>query len=165
MIDLDQACKGYRAEKPFMQTVYNYTLLLDAKTVFEIGSGHFTFSRAILKALEQNKGHLYTCDPKPQIQYSHPQMTQYPITSDNILTTWQRRIDLLLIDGNHTYHQVKTDFTNFYPYVRTGGLIILHDINVNSAPGVKKLWTELKPHHKIEAELLTWPGLGVIRKL
>jgi len=164
MINLDQVGKGHPAEKPFIQAVYNYTLLLDAKTVFEIGSGHFTFSHAILAALEKTGGHLCTCDPKPQIEYSHPQMHLFKQTSDQMLPVCQQHFDLLMIDGDHSYTQVKKDFTNFYPHVRTGGLIIFHDINVPSAPGVKKLWTELKPNHKIEAELLTWPGLGVIQK-
>jgi len=164
MIDLNQVGIGHPAERPFVKAIYNYTLLLRPNTVLEIGSGAFTFSQAILAALEETTATLYTFDPNPKTQYKHPQMQLFLDTSDQAAKLWKQPIDLLMIDGDHSYHQVKKDFVNFYPHVTPAGLIIFHDINVPSAPGVKKLWTEIKPHHNIQAEILTWPGLGVIQK-
>ncbi|MBA7686308.1 hypothetical protein ES703_94751 [subsurface metagenome] len=164
MIDINKVGRGSRSVLPFVHTVYNYTALAQPKTVFEIGSGRYAFSQAILAALEKTGGHLFTCDPKPKIQYHHPQMTFMLATSNQVAQNWRKPIHLLMIDGDHTYPQVKQDCHNFFPYVTSEGLIIFHDINVGSAPGVKKLWNEIKPHHKILAELLDWPGLGVIRK-
>ncbi|MBW4646040.1 MAG: class I SAM-dependent methyltransferase [Goleter apudmare HA4340-LM2] len=37
-------------------------------------------------------------------------------------------IDFLFIDGDHTKEGCMSDFVNFYPYVSTGGYIMLHDI-------------------------------------
>lgn len=164
MIDITQVGKGHPAERPHVNAIRTYTLLVNAQIALEIGSGAFTFSQAILSALEETGGILYTCDPNPKIQYTHPKMIFSNLISDHIASVWKDPIDLLMIDGNHTYDQVKKDYQNFAPHVTTGGLIILHDINVTSAPGVKKLWTEIKPHHNILAEILTWPGLGVIQK-
>ncbi len=36
-------------------------------------------------------------------------------------------IDLLFIDANHSYESVKNDFLGFFPMVKDGGLIVLHD--------------------------------------
>ncbi|MBA7651546.1 hypothetical protein ES703_59365 [subsurface metagenome] len=164
MIDLDYVGLGHPAERPFVNLIHANTVLVKAQIAFEIGSGAFTFSQAILAGMEQTAGMLYTCDPNPKIKYAHPRMAFSPIKSDEAAKTWDLPIDLLMIDGNHTYPQVKKDFNNFYPFVSPWGVIIFHDINVGSAPGVKKLWNEIKPHHQILAEILTWPGLGVIRK-
>lgn len=43
------------------------------------------------------------------------------------------RIDLLYIDGDHTYNGVKTDFDYFSPFVKKGGIIAFHDIYYSSA--------------------------------
>jgi hypothetical protein len=36
-------------------------------------------------------------------------------------------IDLLFIDANHSYESVKSDFLGFFPLVKEGGVIVLHD--------------------------------------
>lgn len=164
MIDLDRHAIAKPIEGPYLWIVHDLILKAKAKTVFEIGSGYFSFSRAILKALEQTGGILHTCDPLIRTQYSHPQMKFYNIKSDQMAQRWTIPLDTLMIDGHHSYNQVYKDFNNFYPHVKPGGIIIFHDINAPGAPGVKQLWTELKPWHKITAEYLHYLGLGVIQK-
>jgi predicted O-methyltransferase YrrM len=39
-----------------------------------------------------------------------------------------RPIDLLFIDGDHTYDGVRSDYSMYSPLVRRGGLIAFHDI-------------------------------------
>jgi predicted O-methyltransferase YrrM len=39
-----------------------------------------------------------------------------------------RAVDLLFIDGDHRYSRVKKDFEMYAPLVRTGGVVLLHDI-------------------------------------
>ena len=61
--------------------------------------------------------------------------------------TRQRNIDLLFIDGDHTYGGVRADFDLWSPLVRPGGLIAFHDTVVNGTrdePGVRRLCEELK---------------------
>ena len=54
-------------------------------------------------------------------------------------------IDVLFIDGDHSYEGSKFDFLFYGRMVKDGGLIILHDI-VTFRPevGVPKLWQEIK---------------------
>lgn len=53
-------------------------------------------------------------------------------------------IDVLFIDGDHSYEGVKGDFLVYGEFVKKGGLIILHDI-VTFRPevGVPRFWQEI----------------------
>ena len=73
-------------------------------------------------------------------------------------------IDLLHIDGFHTYEAVSADFTNWYPKVKPGGIILFHDVQARVQDfGVWKFWDEIRTQH----ESFTFNhgfGLGVLRK-
>ncbi len=71
-------------------------------------------------------------------------------------------VDLLHIDGFHTYESVKEDFETWLPKVSKVGVIILHDIHVRHADfGVYKFWEELKRKYET-IEFVGSYGLGVI---
>ena len=64
-------------------------------------------------------------------------------------------LDLLFIDGDHSYEGVKQDFLAYGPFVRDGGIIALHDICQGSGSagmegtgawtgGVPRFWSEVK---------------------
>lgn len=73
-------------------------------------------------------------------------------------------VDLLYIDGDHTYNGVKKDYYNYELLVRTGGLIVFHD--VAGIPDVKRFWDEVKQgkqYIELAAANEGW-GTGIIFK-
>jgi hypothetical protein len=55
-----------------------------------------------------------------------------------------RTVDLLHLDGCHTYDAVKHDFETWLPKVSIGGIILIHDIDVRKDDfGVWRLWEEV----------------------
>ena len=51
-------------------------------------------------------------------------------------------INLLIIDGDHSYEGVKFDFDNYFPILRSGGYVIFDDYNAKEWPGVQKFIDE-----------------------
>ncbi len=85
--------------------------------------------------------------------------------SEALKTFADDSIDLLHIDGYHTYEAVTDDFNNWYPKVKPGGIILLHDIvaRISSNFGVWKFWEEISDKYDSFA-FANGFGLGVIRK-
>lgn len=122
------------------------------------------FLRGIDSRLYKDRSHLYSIDivdrsrfgrsgdPKEQWTFMH---------SDSRNVDWDKDIDILFIDGDHTYAGVKADYEKYEPYVVKGGLIILHDIT-NRRVGVPCFWKEIKAL-KVNLNLNN-VGLGIINK-
>jgi len=78
-------------------------------------------------------------------------------------------VDLLLIDGDHTFPGVSKDWSMYSPLVKDGGLVVFHDIchhpRVPSCQ-VDKLWNKLKTAHKciefIDPKDTSWGGIGIV---
>ncbi len=74
-------------------------------------------------------------------------------------------IDILHIDGFHSYEAVKHDFETWLPKVKPGGIVLFHDACVFQADfGVHTFWSEIEKDSS-ETRLFTHSnGLGVWRK-
>ncbi len=134
------------------------------------------FTAARLKALPQ------LGRPRQHVTCIAGDSHEAAVYSDVASLLGDDRLDVLFIDGDHTYAGVKADFEIYCGFVRPGGLIGFHDIvpDYNTrfgiatpadSGGVPTFWEELKQQFPetreiVEAPgqdgygigLLTWPG-------
>lgn len=69
--------------------------------------------------------------------------------------------DVLYIDGDHSYEGASADLANYSPFVRSGGLILMHDVLCpDTFPGVRRAFDEFTLGEKSIREGSY--GLGVI---
>ena len=75
----------------------------------------------------------------------------------------EQSIDLIHIDGLHTYEAVKHDFDTWKGRLKEGGTILFHDWNVRERNfGVWKLWDEIKSNDSYKCiEIPYGYGLGI----
>lgn len=76
-------------------------------------------------------------------------------------------VDMLFIDGDHTYEGVKADYELYSPLVRPGGIIGFHDICRHAGMPfieVQRFWFTLDGEkEELVASPATWGGIGVLR--
>ena len=81
-----------------------------------------------------------------------------------------RKVDFLLIDGDHTYEGVKKDFEMYRSLVRPGGMIGFHDIVPHSKESgceVNRFWNEIRESFDSAEFVENWRsrfgGIGLLR--
>ena len=99
-------------------------------------------------------------------------------TAREIASLVETDLDLLFIDGDHSYDGVKRDFEMYSPMVRKGGVIAFHDIVPDNASrgrpkslawsgGVPRFWSEVRGvfggREYVEDREQDGYGIGVIR--
>lgn len=80
------------------------------------------------------------------------------------------KLDILFIDGDHTYEGVKEDWETYSPFVREDGIVVFHDIVEHLTEPtcqVEPLWNELKGQYETlefcDPDGGDWGGIGVLK--
>ena len=81
-------------------------------------------------------------------------------TSVEIAKDWTRPIDLLFVDGDHSYEGCSSDLKAWLGFVRPGGRIAFHD---SSEEGVSRAISELFPPSRRASELQAWSIFSAIK--
>jgi len=67
--------------------------------------------------------------------------------SQALALTWKKPIDLLFIDGDHTYEGVVKDIDSWLPKVKDGGMVMFHDY-CEREPGVMQAVQFIQGHYR-----------------
>tara|TARA_R110002110_G_scaffold414950_1_gene646704 strand:- start:8268 stop:8927 length:660 start_codon:yes stop_codon:yes gene_type:complete len=117
------------------EELYDFlTLLSDnkVKNMLQVGLGHwgsthFTLSLLLDKVttIEYDKEFIERYRKEMDEDFETIIHGDSTVVCDNITDTY----DAVFIDGNHSYEYVKKDLENYWPKVKDGGIVALHDAN------------------------------------
>ena len=132
--------------------LYNLVWQTQAQLAVEIGLGPGDSTSIFLLALKRTGGRLVSIDVHPQPVAERKidalglrdRWTFIEKPSEVAARQWRadRPIDVLLIDGKHSYNQVKLEYGLFRPLMRKGGFILFHDSE--TIRGVREFTQELR---------------------
>ncbi len=87
--------------------------------------------------------------------------------SESVRDIWNKDIKWLFIDADHSYEGVKKDWDMFEPFVVSGGIIALHDVDEVGHFGVYKFFHEIMEtgkYYQIRNHGAIGTSLQLIRK-
>lgn len=140
---------------PHLPTLEMLVTSNNLKRVIEIGVCKGNSTLTFLRALNKTNGRLVSIDKEPlTIALSlikNPNWKFIQSLSQHVKIDF-KSIDLLFIDSEHSEIQLKTELHMFAPFVRSGGFIVMHDINktcnAEMYPAYSKFLTE-HPDYKV----------------
>lgn len=145
----------------FAQWLVNY---MQPKVIVDLGveCGFSTFAFAIPKighvyGIDSFEGDDYTGTPsEDQFKYVNDKKEELDMSDyvtfikgyfDDVAKTWNKKIDILHIDGSHHYKDVKNDYETWSKFINDDGVILFHDTEVEEFDGniyeVKRFFEEL----------------------
>lgn len=170
MFDIEAIDSAWKAHRNFAEWLVKE---LNPKVIVELGV-HFGYSLCVFA--KQTSGKVYGIDNflydtrgkdvlhevrKTVIANSLDNVTLIKGDFIKIGSSWKEKsIDILHLDGDHTYEQTKEVFDVWFDCLKDSGVMLFHD-TISFPDGVGKFFKELSlPKFNIEKE----HGLGVLCK-
>jgi len=149
------------------------------KVVVELGTRKGNSTRALLAAVNDSGGHLYSvdidnCRLAVNSLRGQPNWTFIKADDMKLVKRWDKPIDHLFIDTSHTFNHTLAELREWGNWVKPYGVISLHDIYAPKYPDhISQGYDVLKATKKYLSENPSFQftehsgsnGLGVIRKL
>jgi len=122
---------------PYCRLLYENAINLEAKTILELGVGEGFSTIALLAAVKETDGMVWSIDKRNwESGITRIQNTPFIdaqkwhlIISDDIeyAKNWNLTVDILYVDTSHQYEHTLKELELYSPYVRKGGAVLLHD--------------------------------------
>lgn len=155
--------------------LYNFTVQIPVreKVVVELGVRWGTSTVALLAAVNDSGGHLYSvdiddCYGTQQLFKGEPNWTFIHGNDMEVVKGWNKPIDHLFIDTSHTFDHTLNELREWGKWVKQGGIITLHDIY---HAGKTEVYEAIEQHIKENQgkyDFKTFEksyGLGVLKRL
>lgn len=158
-------------------TLYTWAQMADPNALLisvDIGPAGGGYPKAYVPRLRQ------FCGPTQRLHCVEGDSTTSAVREEVEQVLAGRSVDLLFIDGDHSYEGAKSDFDTFSKFVRPGGMVVFHDIRLSDiaadrpevrdtwgtsvaedAPMIDALWEEIKHDFRHE-EYVVESGVGVL---
>lgn len=165
--------------------LYGLVRSMKPEVCVEIGSARGKSACFIGLALKHNRrGRLHAIDPHAATGWndtdsveSLPLMARHlrmagvrewvdviQVTSADAARDWQLPIDMIFIDGDHSYAGVKGDWERFSPHLKETGIAVFHDTLWELEPDPRFARTDMGvPRFVEELRVLGYPVLTIAR--
>ena len=160
--ELHQLFDTYQAEQRKDEVVwfYRHVEKIQPKVIVEIGIKEGGNLKILSTHLDES-GLAIGIDPRKEIPWKmdDSKCPVHHIKGDSHWThTWKefqkilgdRQVDVLFIDGDHSTEGMLQDFIDYSPFVRTGGIIAVHDIYYLEP--VAEAWKQVPGSKRFESE-------------
>jgi len=112
------------------------------------------YAQEVFEAVDEHNRTLYSRFSRLLRMYFDDAVSYFPDAS----------VELLHIDGLHTYEAVRHDFETWLPKLAPGAVVLFHDTNVREwGFGVWQFWAELRQRYPLTLEFDHSNGLGVLQ--
>jgi predicted O-methyltransferase YrrM len=148
-----------------MEAVYKHCFEFENPVIVEVGSAHGASSTILAEAARELLGVVVCIDSYPENYYDQEKFGNYARQAfkKNVLQKYREEvkfldmdseeasqrvkelfeeitqpIDVLFLDGNHSYEKVFKECEDYFPMLKSGGYVAFHDYNNVMFHGVKR---------------------------
>lgn len=157
--------------------LYDFTVQIPVKekVVVELGVREGISTAALLAAVNDSGGHLYSvdidaCPEARKLHGGEPNWIFIRGDDMEVVKGWNKPIDHLFIDTRHTFDHTLNELREWGKWVKLGGIITLHDLYVYEASGrsevldaIEQYMKENQGKYRLKAFEGSY-GLGLLRR-
>lgn len=172
---IDSIVSAWTGHRHFAETIVKF---YENPTVVELGVDYGFSTFSFSNGLKDLPGRVYGIDwfkgdrhtgSRDTYKFVNDLIEKHGITNiqiikgrfEDVCKTWNKPIDILHIDGFHTFEAVSQDFNNWYPFLNPDGVVLFHDTAIKHF-GIKQFFDTLEGGYKLN--FTHSAGLGVYTK-